>query len=297
MRTITFVSLVITASALLPMPLEAQDADWPRSILFTNDDGIAAEGLLALVREFAPNVDTYVIAPLDNRSGSTNYISAIAKRTIEVEPRDLGAGITAYAVDGYPADAIVFALRGLLADDPPDLVISGVNTGPNLTGDWNLSGTVGAAQMAAFLGVPAIAVSGYSPEHPETLAAIGRWLVELARSRLVRGLSPGQYLTVSVPRVPVSDITGVEIVRRGPRPWRIELAPSGESPSLPGRELWSLRFAERAAAPLTGTDLQAYEANRIAIVPMRAVEDDFESLRRLADQPPDTPPWPPAGQR
>ncbi|UCF18711.1 MAG: hypothetical protein JSU87_12285 [Gemmatimonadota bacterium] len=291
------IGLVFATTVALTAPLQAQEAGWPRSVLFTNDDGIAAQGLLALVREFSPLVETWVSAPIDNRSASTNYISAIAKRAIEVEPRELGPGVTAYAVDGYPADAVVFALRGLLAEKPPDLVISGVNTGPNLSGDWNLSGTVGAAQMAAFLGVPAIAVSGYREEDPETLAAIARWLVDLTRTTLVRDLGPGEYLTVSVPRVPASQIRGVELVRRGPLPWTIELAPSGAPASLPGRQLWSLRFSERDVTPAAGTDLHAFQANHIAIVPMRADEDDLESLSRLTAQPPALPAWPPTDRR
>ncbi len=285
------ISLIVAATVGVTAPAQAQSTDWPRSVLFTNDDGIAAEGLLALVREFAPLVETRVSAPLDNRSGSTNYISAIANRTLEVEPRDLGPGVTAYAVAGYPADAVVFALRGWLAENPPDLVISGVNTGPNLSADWNLSGTVGAAQIAAFLGVPAIAVSGYREEDPETLAALARWLVELTRTNLVRDLGPGEYLTVSVPRIPASQIRGVEIVRRGPRPWSIELAPSAGPASLPGRQVWSLSFAQRESAPPPGTDLHAYRAGYIAIVPMRADEDDHGALERLAAQPPALPAW------
>jgi 5'-nucleotidase len=279
----------------LAATFQAQTDDWPRRVLLTNDDGIEANGLLALVDAFAPTAETYVIAPLGNRSGSTNYVSAISRRGIEVERRSVAKGVTAYGVDGYPADAVVFALRGLLVDDPPDLVISGVNTGPNLSDDWNLSGTVGAAQIAAFFGVPAIAVSGYSDEHPETLAAVARWIVEFSHSPLVRELEPGQYLTVSVPRVPVEEIDGVDIVQRAPRYWRIEMEPGDAE--TPGRERWSLRFTQIETSPAPGTDLHAYRQNRIAVVPMRVDEHDYKSIERLLESGAQLTDWPPAAVR
>ncbi len=149
--------------------------------------------------------------------------------------------------------------------------------------------------MAAFLGVPAIAVSGYSSEHPETLEMIGRWTVELARTPLVRELGPGQYVTVSVPRVAAAEIAGVEIVRRGPRPWAFELErASGDGPA--GTETWSLRFARREVDPPPGTDLYAYTFNRIAIVPMRVGEHDPTRLRSRGALTRGLPAWPPGAK-
>ncbi len=290
-QTLSGAALVWLTVAATP-PLAAQDSAWPRRVVLTNDDGIEAEGLAALVDAFAPVAEVFVVAPRDNRSGSTNYVSAIAVRRLTAERRHLREGVVAYAVDGYPADAVVFALSALLAERPPDLVISGVNDGPNLSDDWNLSGTVGAARMAAFLGVPGIAVSGFSSEHPETLEMIGRWTVALARTRLVRELGPGQYLTVSVPRVAAAEVAGVEIVRRGPRPWAFEFERAdGGAPD--GAETWTLRFARREVDPPAGTDLHAYAANRIAIVPMRVDEHDQPRLRALGAGAPEIPAWPP----
>ena len=268
---------------------------WPQTVLITNDDGIEMEGLQALVRAFAPVAKIYVVAPLVNRSGSTNYVSAIAARAIEIEPVDLGEGVVAYGVDGFPADAVSLALGGLL-DEWPDLVISGVNTGPNLAGDWNLSGTVGAAQIAAFFGVPAIAVSGYTDDEPETLETAAHWIVELARSSLVRELEPGGYLAVSIPRVPLADIKGVDVVRRGLRQWRLVYERSSDEPTQPNRERWSLRFEAREIEQPAGTDLAAFAGNRIAVVPMRVDEHDYELLRELQGAAATgLPGWPPSG--
>ncbi len=271
-------------------PARGQAREWPSKVVITNDDGIDDDGILALARAFAPHAKTFVIAPMENRSGSTNYVSAIATRRLEVERRDLGHGITAYAVDGFPADAVIFALAGLLADEAPDLVLSGINNGANLSDDAYLSGTVGAARMAAFAGIPAIAVSGHNNE-PETLAAIADWVVELSRSRLVRELEPRQYLTVSVPRVPASEIAGVEIVRRGTWPYAVEFEPGPEAGREPAREIWQLRFLSKPGAAAPGTDLHAYGENRIAIVPMRVDDLDYDLLEHLLTSGADIPDW------
>lgn len=294
MSSAALLPLGLLLFAAIHLPAASQSEAWPRRVLITNDDGIEDEGLLVLARAFAPLAETYVVAPMDNRSASTNYISAIAKRSLEVEPRDLGEGITAYAVDGYPADAVTFALTTLLADDPPDLVISGVNNGPNLSDDAYLSGTIGAARMAAFFGIPAMAVSGHNGES-ETLAAIAAWVVELSRSQLVRRLESRQYLTVSFPRVPAAEIEGVDVVRRGPPTWKIEFERSDMPASEPERELWGLRIVPQSVTPPAGTDTYAYGENRIAIVPMRVDEHDYELLEKLLSSGGDIPSWPPSG--
>lgn len=293
MKRFALLSLALALAAATASPVARQAEDgWPRSVLITNDDGIDSEGLLALVRAFAPVATTYVVAPLDNRSGSTNYISAIAARSLELEPRDLGDGVTAFAVDGYPADAVALALNGLL-DERPDLVISGINTGPNLAADWNISGTVGAAQIAAFFGVPALAISGFTNGEPETREAAARWVVELAHSPIARRLEPGGYLTISIPRVPVTEIEGVDVVRRGPRPWSLSFERAGAAAGAGGRERWTMRFVPQRVSPAEDTDSRAYSANRIAVVPMRVDEHDYELLRALREPGSPIPGWPP----
>lgn len=287
------VVLILAFAAVWPVhgPLAAQTESWPATVLITNDDGIDDPGLRALVEAFAPRVKTYVVAPMENKSGSTNYMLALSARSLEVERRDLMDGVVAYAVDGYPADAVALAIGGLL-DEPPDLVVSGVNGGPNLQGDWSLSGTVGAPRMAAVLGVPGIAVSGYSPDHMETLAAAAAWVVELAHSSLVRELEPGGYLTVSVPRVALSEIQGVSVVSRAPRSWTLDFSAAEEAASQPGRQLWRLQFTPHETTPEEGTDVHAYRANRIAVVPMRVDENDRGTLEQLLRSGARLPAWP-----
>ena len=168
---------------------------WPKRILITNDDGIDNVRIKLLARAFAKISETYVVAPLQDRSGSSNYSPRNYK--LLVESRMLGEGIHAYGVDGFPADCIMLALFGLMRDKPPDLVISGINSSPNLGEGWFGSGTIGAARMAALLGIPAIAVSsGLHTDTPDALNSAISWVVRLTQSDLVRKLNPPQYLTL-----------------------------------------------------------------------------------------------------
>jgi 5'-nucleotidase len=116
-------------------------------VLITNDNGIEDVKIVELARAFSEIAETYVVAPLEDRSGSTHYLTVTQRGSFRVERRQIGKGIHAYAVDGFPADCVVLALTGIMKDSPPDLVISGINGGPNLGKDWLFSGTIGAARV------------------------------------------------------------------------------------------------------------------------------------------------------
>jgi len=167
------------------------------SILLTNDDGIDAAGLVRLYEELTALGDVTVVAPAENQSGVGRTRSHAAVR------RDHPWG---YTLSGTPADCVAYALRGL--DTDFDLVVSGCNHGPN-AGNYvtGRSGTVGAGIEAAFLGVPAVAVSAYHHEDffPEPASAYdfgrpAKVTVDLCERADQAGLfSPGTLLNVNVP--------------------------------------------------------------------------------------------------
>lgn len=266
-------AVLTTLRLASPQAAHGGQDDGPRKVLITNDDGIDAASLRALARAFAGATETVVVAPLENRSGSSTSIAALRSGRLVVERRGLDAGVAAYAVDGEPGDAVIFALTTLLADDPPDLVISGINGGPNLGDAWIASGTIGAARLAAYLGVPAIAVSGL-PEDGDSgaVAALADWVVQLAHSPLARRLEAPEYLTVSLPPLPPERIEGLELTDRARGTLRFALERTAEAGDG-DREVWRLRVS--AGTPdAPGTDATALRSGRIAIVPMRA--DEFE---------------------
>ncbi|MBN1686937.1 MAG: 5'/3'-nucleotidase SurE, partial [Spirochaetales bacterium] len=121
-------------------------------ILLVNDDGIHSPGIAVLKEGLSGNHEVWVCAPDREKSGSSNSITfSEAVRTALVSDRTL-------AVSGTPADCVLVAARDFLPA-PPDLVISGINIGPNLGADIVYSGTAGAARQAVFLGIPGVALS------------------------------------------------------------------------------------------------------------------------------------------
>lgn len=200
----------------------------------------------------------------------------MAARTgrFDVELRENIDGVTVWAVDGFPADCVFFALNGPLRDSPPDLVISGVNTGENLSDAWILSGTVGAARVASYYGIPAIAVSGVDDDDDEAVEAVAAWVVKFARSEVVRRLEPPQYLTVSLPVGPASRITGVEVTERARGLRAMTALPLQQDDS--GIQVWSFDVVRDAFPAPPNTDAAVVADGKIAIVAMRVDESDTD---------------------
>lgn len=123
-------------------------------ILITNDDGIAAPGL-EILAEIAGRLaeEVWVVAPEHDRSGAGQSIS------LHTPLRVYAAGHQRYAVSGTPADCVLYALAEWFGETPPDLVLSGVNCGANISDSVQYSGTVGAVLTAEHMGIPAIALS------------------------------------------------------------------------------------------------------------------------------------------
>ena len=134
-------------------------------ILLTNDDGIHAEGLLALVKYLEKNHEVWVVAPDRNRSGVSHGITM-------AEPLKLcQLAENRFSCSGVPVDCTFTAINGIL-NEYPDVVISGINKGPNLGTDIIFSGTAAAARQASFYGIPGIAVSLASFEEPLDYSAL-----------------------------------------------------------------------------------------------------------------------------
>lgn len=179
-------------------------------ILLTNDDGIEAPGILALL-EFASEVgDPWVVAPVANRSGASHSITLTQALPVEKRaPRQI-------AIGGTPVDCVLMALRTFLPRKP-DWVWSGINRGPNLGDDTLYSGTVGAALAAFEHDVPAIAMSlaGITPPmHYETAVHVLRGL--WADKNFHRLAQKGVY-NINTPNVPISELKGVRATTLGRR--------------------------------------------------------------------------------
>ncbi|HKS16512.1 MAG TPA: 5'/3'-nucleotidase SurE, partial [Planctomycetota bacterium] len=145
-------------------------------LLLTNDDGISADGLVALERELRPLGEIYIVAPERQQSGVSHSLTLY--RPLMVRPA-AHSYASAFAVDGTPADCVKLALVELL-DEPPDVVVSGINFGLNCGNNILYSGTLAGALEGALYGYPSFAVSLEASPDPQwsVAARLARRLIE-----------------------------------------------------------------------------------------------------------------------
>jgi 5'-nucleotidase len=180
-------------------------------ILLTNDDGIWSPGIAVLREALEGLGDVTTIAPATNTSGVARSITI--DRPLSLERVTFGAGWSGVACDGTPSDCVRIGFLGI--DEPmPDLVVSGVNLGPNMGSDVTYSGTVGAAFEAALRGRPGIAFSVHS-RRPGWLAEAAPLLRRIVARVLSRGLPPYTIINVNLPDAPPEAIAGVRPARLG----------------------------------------------------------------------------------
>ncbi len=177
-------------------------------ILLSKDDGVTAPGIQALasaLREFA---EVTVVAPDRNRSGASNALTLDSPLRIQTYPN----GDTA-VINGTPTDCVYLGVNRLM-QPRPDIVVSGINAGPNLGDDVIYSGTVAAAMEGRHLGYPALAVSLDGHQHYDTAAAI---TCRILRMLAKEPLRTGRILNINVPDLPLESIKGFRVTRCGSR--------------------------------------------------------------------------------
>ncbi|HEY0341311.1 MAG TPA: 5'/3'-nucleotidase SurE [Steroidobacteraceae bacterium] len=233
-------------------------------ILVSNDDGFRAEGIRRLREALAtlPGTTVTVMAPDRNRSGASNSLTLdVPLRVFEAEP-----GV--YYVPGTPTDCVHLAVSGYF-DHEFDMVVSGVNDGPNLGDDVLYSGTVAAAIEGRFLGLPTIAVSlctsPGSGHHFETGAAVARLLVtQLLRKPLER--AGPLILNVNVPDLPFEKLRGFRTTRLG---YRHRSEPLIRAQDPRGRPVYWVGPAGAGQEVGPGTDFATISENYVSVTPLQ----------------------------
>jgi 5'-nucleotidase len=186
-------------------------------IVVTNDDGVYAPGLLALVKALKKMGKISIVAPDHNWSAS-GHVKTL-ERPLRVKDVELEDGTPALACDGAPSDCIALAALGLLPD-PIDFVVSGINPNPNLGHDMTYSGTVTAAMEGVIWGIPSIAVSVDAPEFhkgPLDYGPTAEIACQVLEKLAVNTLPPHVLLNVNVPYLPINQMKGYFITRQGLR--------------------------------------------------------------------------------
>ncbi len=233
-------------------------------ILVTNDDGVQADGLFALQKALRVLGEVTVVAPERPRSAASHAITL--HKPLRLHAVTLRDGTPAFASNGTPADCATLGLLEAMGGRA-DLVVSGINHGPNLGWDVHYSGTVAAAVEASVLGAPAIAVSVASWDADIHWDTAARYAVRLARQVQETPLPPFTILNVNAPNIPAEHIKGVQITTQGRRQY-VDRIEKRADPT--GRDYFWLggSLAEEAAGADAGTDVRAVADGFVSVTPI-----------------------------
>ena len=247
-------------------------------ILLSNDDGVDAHGLAALAAALVGTGTIAVVAPVQEQSAVGHSITV--RDPIRAYPWAVDGPegpIWARAVTGTPADCVKLAVQKLLPRKP-DLVVSGINHGPNTAVSVIYSGTVSAATEAAILGVPSFAVSHCSWDAGIDFETAGLYARIIAVRVLEHGLPPGVLLNVNVPDLSTEHIRGVRVTRQARARWEEEFEERRDPFDKPyywmGGKFVNLDDGH-------DTDLHAIDQSYVSVTPIHYDLTAYDHLSRI----------------
>lgn len=233
-------------------------------ILVTNDDGVTAPGLFALVEALRDLGQVSVLAPDRNWSAS-GHVKTL-HRPLRVREVKLQDGSLALASDGAPSDCVALAMLGLVPD--LDLVVSGINPNANVGHDVTYSGTVTAAMEAVIWGLPGLAVSLESLENhlgAVDYAPAAQFAKRVADLMLTSQVPEEIVLNLNVPGLPQEDIKGLQVTRQGLRVYHDELLIRSDPRGVP---YYWIGGDPPTGIPDQGTDIGALKAGFASLTPL-----------------------------
>jgi len=235
-----------------------------KRILVTNDDGVFSEGIRLLAKELGNFAEVIVVAPDREQSASGHSLTLHRPlRMLEIEDN-------VYSVDGTPTDCVNLGVLWLLEDNPPDLVVSGINFGFNLGDDVTYSGTVSATFEGTLLGIPSVAFSQEVGENFSFVAA-ARFAARLVELLCTRELPKDLLLNVNIP---AGEVSGISFTKLGHRVYKQSVVekkdPRGQ------RYFWIAGIPEWQED--AGTDHQAVSTGRISITPLHLDLTDYRGF-------------------
>ena len=239
-------------------------------ILVTNDDGIYSEGLRKLAAVCREHGDVTIVAPDREQSAASHALTLNRPlRILQIEEKE-------WIIDGTPSDCVNLAVLKLFRDIDvrPDLIVSGINFGPNLGDDVTYSGTISAAFEGALLNVPSIAFSALVGEH-FSFDRCADFAGELVRIALTEHRDPSIVLNVNFP---VGEFAGVRISRLGRRIYSEGVI---ERLDPRGRKYYWIGGEPPVWHPGENTDFDAVQNGFVSITPLHLDLTHHESIPRL----------------
>ena len=248
-------------------------------ILLTNDDGVNARGL-ALLETAARRLsdDIWIVAPTEEQSGAGHSLTLT--QPVRLRKHD----DRRFSVTGTPTDAVMLALAHVMKDDPPDLILSGINRGANLGEDVTYSGTVSAAMEGALAGVPSIALSqSYSREgmgDTVPFAAAEAWADRVLAPLASFDMPAGTLVNVTFPALPPEQVQGIRVCRQGIRDYgRLRIV---QRTDPRGYDYYWFGLGPMVHTPGHSTDLEAVADGYVSVTPLHLDLTHDASLLDLA---------------
>jgi 5'-nucleotidase len=231
-------------------------------ILITNDDGIHAEGIAVLERIARTlSDDVWVVAPETDQSGLAHSL------TLSEPLRLRKIGEKHFALRGTPTDCVIMGVREVLPE-PPDLILSGVNSGQNVADDVTYSGTVAGAMEGTLLGIRSIAVSqAYNWDNGRVVPweVCEALMPDLLKRLIGLDLPKGVFLNVNFPNCPLTDVKGVRVTAQGKLDHGLTIEERADGRGFP---YYWLRFGRGDQTPAGDSDMKALWDNFVSVTPL-----------------------------
>jgi len=235
--------------------------------LLVNDDGVGAEGLKRARKVLKKFGDVFVVAPSEEKSGSSHSIS-LRK---EIKVRKIEDGV--WSVDGTPVDCVLIAMEALV-NKKPDILISGINYGFNLGEDTLYSGTLAAAREGFLYGVPSIAFS-VGPYKEPCFEAGEHYLEKILKKIIEKEFYKEKFLlNINLLDLKISEVKGIRITKLGKRHYINPIEKIDESTYKIGGKLKLI--------PEDDTDVKAVLDHYVSITPLMLNTTDFVLIKKLS---------------
>jgi len=238
--------------------------------LLSNDDGYLAPGINELAHILSSVGEVVIVAPEENKSASSSSLTLKNPLTITEHKKNI------YYINGTPTDCVHIALSGFLKFKP-DMVISGINDGPNMGDDTIYSGTVAAAMEGYLLDIPSLAIS-MSQYDPKYYVTAGQVVLDLIPK--IKNLQQSVLLNINVPDLPYDQLKGTEITRLGKRH---KAEPIIHHPNQNNKLMYWVGAAGEPNDGGPGTDFFAIKNEKVSISPIISDLTNFNKLDLLKE--------------
>ncbi len=253
-------------------------------ILITNDDGITAPGIKALIEVAQELGDVVIVAPDSPQSAMGHAITISSP--LRVHKSKAFPNLEAYECSGTPVDCVKLAKHVVLPGRVADLCVSGINHGSNASINIIYSGTLSAAMEASLEGIPSIGFSLLDYSYDADFEPAKPYIKSIMQYVLANGLAKGNLLNVNIPKLPLDEIQGIKLCRQADARWEEEFS---EATDPRGQKYYWLtgRFVNNDLSE--DTDIWALEKGYISVVPSHHDLTNYDAIASLRDMEQELP--------